>query len=99
MINFDTLEISTGEYWKENVRFKSFNSLNFRDHEIWEKNTLDKKLDFIIANKVWSHVKYRYKKTNNVYEWVNKGGYFFSSTFRKKHYAYTNKKNEKSLMN
>ena len=76
LINFDTLEISAGEYWKENFKFKSFTALNFPDYDICEKNTLDKKFDFIIADNVWEHLKYPYKATKNVYELLNKGGYF-----------------------
>ena len=74
--NFDVLEISAGEYWQENFKFKSFTPLNYPDFDICENNNFDKKFDLIIADNVWEHLKYPYKATKNVYSLLNQGGYF-----------------------
>ena len=73
---FNTLEISAGEYWAENFNFKSFNVLNYPEHDICNKISKDKMYDFIIADNVWEHLKYPYKATKNVFELLNNNGYF-----------------------
>ena len=34
--NLDTLEISAGEFWKENFDFKSFTEMNFPKYDVCE---------------------------------------------------------------
>ena len=73
---FNTLEISAGEYWAENFKFKSFDVLNYPEHDICNKISKEKVYDFIIADNVWEHLKYPYKATKNVYDLLNNNGYF-----------------------
>ena len=72
----NALEISAGEYWKNNYKFKSFEALNFPSHDICGNLELSKKYDLIIADNVWEHLKYPYRATRNVHSLLNDGGYF-----------------------
>ena len=72
----NALEISAGEYWKNNYKFKSFESLNYPNYDICGNLELSKKYDLIIADNVWEHLKYPYRATKNVYSLLNKNGYF-----------------------
>ena len=74
--NLDTLEISAGEYWKENFKFKSFEELNYPKIDICKTINIQKKYDFVIADNVWEHLKYPYKATKNVFNLLNDKGYF-----------------------
>lgn len=81
MQNFKTndmnvLEISGGEYWKENFNFKSYETLNYPDFDICKNIKLEKKYDLIIADNVWEHLAYPYKATKNIYNLLNKNGIF-----------------------
>ena len=78
--SLDTLEISAGEYWKENYKFKSFDQMNFPEHDICNEVYGNKKYDLIIADNVWEHLKYPYKATRNVFSMLNAGGYFLVIT-------------------
>ena len=73
---FKTLEISSGEYWKENFQFKSYTAWNFPDFDICSKIDIRNKFDFIIADNVWEHLKYPHRATKNVYNLLNDNGYF-----------------------
>ena len=66
LANLDVLEISAGEYWRENFNFRSFDQMNFPNYDICEDIITDKKYDLIIADNVWEHLKYPYKATKNV---------------------------------
>jgi len=70
------LEISAGEYWRENFVFKSYNSLNFPEYDICKTININQKFDLIIADNVWEHIKYPYKATKNVFNLLSDGGYF-----------------------
>lgn len=70
------LEISAGEYWRENFTFRSYNSLNFPKYDICKTLDINQKFDLIIADNVWEHIKYPYKATKNVFNLLNDGGYF-----------------------
>ena len=80
MENLDVLEISAGEYWKENYKFKSFNAMNFPEHDICSEINTEKKYDLIIADNVWEHLKYPYRATKNVLKMLNNNGYFLMIT-------------------
>ena len=74
--NFDTLEISAGEYWNENFKFKSYKSWDYPNFDICSDMKYQNKFDFIIADNVWEHLKYPYRATKNVYNLLNDNGYF-----------------------
>ena len=74
--SFDTLEISAGEYWRENYIFKSYEEFNYPEYDICGDVNIKKKYDFIIADNVWEHLKFPYKATRNIYNLLNKNGYF-----------------------
>ena len=74
--NLDVLEISAGEFWKENFEYNSYTSWDYPKHDICDDQELKKKFDFIIADNVWEHLKYPYKATKNVYNLLKKNGYF-----------------------
>lgn len=78
----DTLEISAGEYWSENFKFKNYSTFNFPNFDICNKNTINfkKKFDLIIADNVWEHLEKPYLATRNVYELLNSNGYFLIIT-------------------
>ena len=80
MESFDVLEISAGEYWKENYKFKSFNEMNFPEYDICSEIITEKKYDLIIADNVWEHLKYPYRATKNVLKMLNNNGYFLMIT-------------------
>ena len=80
MESLDVLEISAGEYWKENYNFKSFNVMNFPEYDICSEIITEKKYDLIIADNVWEHLKYPYRATKNVLKMLNKNGYFLMIT-------------------
>ena len=80
MENLDVLEISAGEYWKENHKFKSFNAMNFPEYDICSEIITEKKYDLIIADNVWEHLKYPYRATKNVLKMLNDNGYFLMIT-------------------
>ena len=73
---FKTLEISSGEYWRENFNFKSYTAWDYPDFDICSDINLENKFDFIIADNVWEHLKYPYRATKNVFNLLNKNGYF-----------------------
>jgi SAM-dependent methyltransferase len=70
------LEISAGEYWRENFKFRSYNSLNYPEYDICKTININQKFDLIIADNVWEHIKYPNKATKNVFNLLNDGGYF-----------------------
>ena len=74
--SFETLEISSGEYWKKNFFFKSYKNLNYPEFDICEKNKIKKKYDFIIADNVFEHLKYPYRAAKNIYKLLKSNGYF-----------------------
>tara|TARA_B100001057_G_scaffold345481_1_gene346587 strand:- start:666 stop:1310 length:645 start_codon:yes stop_codon:yes gene_type:complete len=78
--SLDVLEISAGEYWKENYKFKSFNVMNFPEYDICSEIITEKKYDLIIADNVWEHLKYPYRASKNVLKMLNKNGYFLMIT-------------------
>ena len=78
--NLDVLEISAGEYWKENFNFKSFEQMNFPKYDICQDILGEKKYDLIIADNVWEHLKYPYKATKNVLKMLKNNGYFLIIT-------------------
>ena len=78
--NLDVLEISAGEYWRENFNFRSFDQMNFPNYDICENIITDKKYDLIIADNVWEHLKYPYKATKNVLKMLKNNGYFLVIT-------------------
>jgi len=70
------LEISAGEYWRENFKFRSYNFLNYPEYDICKTININQKFDLIIADNVWEHIKYPNKATKNVFNLLNDGGYF-----------------------
>jgi len=70
------LEISAGEYWRENFKFRSYNSLNYPEYDICKTININQKFDLIIADNVWEHIKYPHRATKNVFNLLNDGGYF-----------------------
>jgi SAM-dependent methyltransferase len=77
--NLETLEISAGNYYKDNFKFKSYKEANFPDFDVC-KDTLDKEYDLIIADQVFEHLLHPYKAAQNVYSMLKPGGSFFIST-------------------
>jgi len=78
--DLDVLEISAGEYWKENFKFKSFTELNFPEYDICKDVINENKYDLIIADNVWEHLKYPYRATRNVFKMLRPNGYFLVIT-------------------
>ena len=78
--DLEVLEISAGEYWKENFRFKSFTELNFPEYDICKDVINENKYDLIIADNVWEHLKYPYRATKNVFKMLRPNGYFLVIT-------------------
>ena len=78
--NLDVLEISAGEYWKNNFRFKSYDTMNFPEYDICKEINIEKKYDLIIADNVWEHLRYPYRATKNVIKMLKKNGYFLIIT-------------------
>jgi len=80
--SMDTLEISAGEYWFENLKFKNYSIFNFPDIDICNRDTInfEKKFDLIIADNVWEHLQRPYLATKNVYELLKPNGYFIIIT-------------------
>ena len=78
--NLDVLEISAGEFWKENFKFKSFTELNFPEYDICKDVINENKYDLIIADNVWEHLKYPYRATKNVFKMLRPNGYFLVIT-------------------
>ena len=76
----DVLEISAGESWNENYKFKSFDQMNFPEHDICKNAYGEKKYDLIIADNVWEHLKYPYRATKNVFNMLKEDGYFLVIT-------------------
>ena len=74
--NMNVLEISAGEYWRENYKFRSYDTLNFPDFNICDSISIKKKYDLIIADNVWEHLDYPYRATKNIYKLLNDNGYF-----------------------
>ena len=74
--SLDVLEISAGEYWRENHNFKSYDVMNFPEHDICAETKEEKKYDLIIADNVWEHLKYPYRASKNVAKMLNKDGHF-----------------------
>ena len=73
--NYNVLEISGGEYWRENLSFKNYKSLNYPEFDICLNKTEDK-FDLIIADNIWEHLKFPYRATKNIYEMLNENGFF-----------------------
>ena len=65
--DLDVLEISAGEYWKENFKFKSFTEMNFPEYDICKDLINENKYDLIIADNVWEHLKYPYRKLRKMF--------------------------------
>lgn len=78
--DLDVLEISAGEYWKENFKFKSFTEMNFPEYDICNDVINVSKYDLIIADNVWEHLKYPYRATRNVFKMLKPNGYFLVIT-------------------
>ena len=78
--DLDVLEISAGEYWKENFKFKSFTEMNFPEYDICKDLINENKYDLIIADNVWEHLKYPYRATKNVFKMLRTNGYFLVIT-------------------
>ena len=78
--DLDVLEISAGEFWKENFKFKSFTELNFPEYDICKDVINENKYDLIIADNVWEHLKYPYRATKNVFKMLRPNGYFLVIT-------------------
>ena len=78
--DLDVLEISAGEFWKENFKFKSFTELNFPEYDICKDVINENKYDLIIADNVWEHLKYPYRATRNVFKMLRPNGYFLVIT-------------------
>ena len=78
--DLDVLEISAGEYWKENFKFKSFTEMNFPEYDICKDLINENKYDLIIADNVWEHLKYPYRATKNVFKMLRPNGYFLVIT-------------------
>lgn len=72
---YNVLEISGGEYWKENLNVNKYRSLNYPDFDICLNKT-EEKYDLIIADNIWEHLKYPYRATQNVFEMLNENGFF-----------------------
>ena len=78
--NLDVFEISAGEYWRENYKFKSFTEMNYPEYDICKEVTNESKYDLIIADNVWEHLKFPYRATKNVFKMLKPGGYFLVIT-------------------
>ena len=78
--DLDVLEISAGEYWRENFKFKSFTEMNFPKYDICNDVIKESKYDLIIADNVWEHLKYPYRATKNVFKMLKPNGYFLVIT-------------------
>lgn len=72
------LEIS-GDFWKTRCLFKEYKNVNYPDYDICS-SVLPEKFDLIIAEQVFEHILWPYRAGKNIYEMLNKGGYFLITT-------------------
>ena len=61
MESLDVLEISAGEYWKENYKFKSFNVMNFPEHDICSEIITEKK--YQVHSKIKNELSFSHLST------------------------------------
>lgn len=75
----DVLEISGGNQWNRNFRFKSFHSTEYPGFDICSE-ALPRQFDLIIADQVFEHLKWPYRAGRNVWSMLKPGGHLVIST-------------------
>jgi SAM-dependent methyltransferase len=70
----DALEISSGYRWRS-LGFKSFTGTSYPEFDICAE-TLDQRVDLIIADQVFEHLLWPYRAARNVHTMLRPGGYF-----------------------
>ena len=73
--NLDVLEISSGNYYKDNYKFNSYTEANFPEFDVC-KDTLEDKYDLIIADQVFEHLLHPYSATKNVFSMLKPEEFF-----------------------
>lgn len=75
----DVLEISGGNQWTRDFRFRSYRSTEYPGFDICAE-TLPQQFDLIIADQVFEHLKWPYRAGRNVLAMLRPGGTFLIST-------------------
>jgi SAM-dependent methyltransferase len=75
----DVLEISGGNQWTRNFRFRSYESTEFPGFDICS-GAMPRQFDLIIADQVFEHLKWPFRAGRNVWQMLKPGGYFVIST-------------------
>lgn len=75
----DTLEISGGNQWTRQFRFRSHEATEYPEFDICAQ-TLPRQFDLIIADQVFEHLKWPYRAGRNVHAMLRPGGTFVVST-------------------
>ena len=75
----DVLEISAGERFSEQFRFRSFKATKYPEFDVCSE-VLQERFDLIIADQVLEHVKWPYRAVKNVYAMLRPGGHFLVAT-------------------
>ena len=75
----DVLEISGGNQWSRQFRFRSYEATQYPGFDICAE-TLPRQFDLIIADQVFEHLKWPYRAGRNVYTMLRPGGTFIIST-------------------
>jgi SAM-dependent methyltransferase len=75
----DALEISAGNQWTREFRFRSYEPTEYPGFDICAE-TLPRQFDLIIADQVFEHLKWPYRAGRNVYAMLRPGGTFVIST-------------------
>jgi len=76
--NLSVLEIS-GNEWERLHQYKQYKSVRYRDYDVCE-SALDETFDLVIAEQVFEHLLWPYRAGKNVYQMVQPGGHFLTST-------------------
>lgn len=75
----DVLEVSAGERFSNQFRFRSFSLTQFPEFDICSQ-TLEQRFDLIIADQVLEHLKWPHRAVKNVHTMLRPGGHFLVMT-------------------
>jgi len=77
--NLEALEISGGNQWTRQFRFKSYEATAYPGFDICAES-LPRQFDLIIADQVFEHLQWPYRAGRNVRRMLKPGGCFFIAT-------------------
>jgi SAM-dependent methyltransferase len=75
----DVLEISGGNQWTREFKFKSYESTDYPGFDICAE-TMPRQFDLIIADQVFEHLQWPYRAGRNVWRMLKPGGHFLIAT-------------------